>query len=67
MPNIAPITPSDIASDPGVLTISSSLMWALQPNTATNIYRAGRWPRLDGDIYSNQPSFPLPTSHAVDS
>jgi hypothetical protein len=48
-----------IATDWAVQAISSTYLWALQPNTASNIYRAGMWPRMDGDRYGTQPMIGL--------
>ena len=48
-----------MATDWALQALATATIWGLQPNTAVNIYRAGRWPRMDGNRYSNQPSVGL--------
>lgn len=50
---------NDIPTDRIFLAIASTLMWAFQPQMSIFPYRAGQWPRMDGNRYSNQPDIGL--------
>lgn len=57
--------PGDLASDRAALSISSATTWGMQPITAEYPFRAGIWPRLDGNRYSNQPDVGLAATRAA--
>lgn len=62
---LAPGLENIIARDTATLGIAQSISWGLQPLTATAPFRAGIWPRMDGNRYSNQPDVGLAAQTAA--
>lgn len=59
MPTLAPGLENDIATDRATLAIASAVSWGLLTMSETMPYRAGQWPRMDGNRYTNQPDVGL--------
>jgi hypothetical protein len=65
MPNILNQIENDTMTDRALLAVSAATGWTLQMQAVDQylvnqgIYRAGTWPRMNGNRYGNQPNVGL--------
>lgn len=65
MPNILNQIENDTMTDRALLAVSAATSWSLQLQAFDTylvnqgIYRAGMWPRMNGNRYGNQPNVGL--------